>query len=51
MFLELFAWFAQAALLDRIVKTATGKVCCNVCKTIGQLGLVTKNVRNARRIT
>jgi len=32
-------WFAQAALLAGIVKTATGKV-CNECKTLGQLGRV-----------
>jgi len=35
----LFTWFARAALLAGIVKTATGKA-CNECKTLGQLGLV-----------
>jgi len=35
----LFAWFARAALLAGIAKTATGKA-CNQCKTLGQLGLV-----------
>jgi len=32
-------WFARAALLARIVNTATGKA-YNECKTLGQLGLV-----------
>jgi len=35
----IFTWFARAALLAEIVKTATGKA-CNECKTLGQLGLV-----------
>jgi len=35
----LFAWFAQAALLAGINKTATGKA-CNECKALGQLGLI-----------
>jgi len=39
MCLGLFAWFARAALLTGIAKTATGKA-CNECKTLGQLGLV-----------
>jgi len=39
MYIALFAWFARAALLAGITKTATGKV-CNECKTLGQLGLV-----------
>jgi len=34
----LFTWFARAALLAGIIKTATGKA-CNECKTLGQLGL------------
>jgi len=33
----LFAWFARAALLAGIAKTATVKA-CNECKTLGQLG-------------
>jgi len=41
----LFAWFARAALLAGIVKTATGKA-CNACKTLGEFGLVC--VLNAR---
>jgi len=39
MCFALFAWFARAALLAGIAKTATGKA-CNECKTLGQLGLV-----------
>jgi len=39
MCFALFAWFAQAALLAGITKTATGKA-CNECKTFGQLALV-----------
>jgi len=35
----LFVWFARAALLAGITKTATGKA-CNECKTSGQLGLL-----------
>jgi len=35
----LFAWFAWAALLTGIVKTATDKA-CNECKTLGQLRMV-----------
>jgi len=35
----LFVWFAGAALLAGIVKTATGKA-YNECKTLGHLGLV-----------
>jgi len=35
----LCTWFALAALLVGIVKTATGKA-CNKCKTLGRLGLV-----------
>jgi len=38
MCLALFACFAQAALLARIAKTATGKP-CNRFKTLGWLGL------------
>jgi len=36
MCFALFAWFAQAALLTGIIKTATGKA-CNECKTLVQL--------------
>jgi len=36
MHFALFAWFARAALLAGIVKTATGKA-CKECKTLGQL--------------
>jgi len=32
-----FVWLARAALLEGIVKTATGKA-CNECKSVGQLG-------------
>jgi len=39
MCFALFEWFAGAALLAGIVKTATGKA-CNECKTLGQLGLI-----------
>jgi len=39
MCFALVAWFARAALLVAIAKTATGKA-CNDCKTLGQLGLV-----------
>jgi len=39
MYFALFVWFARAALLPGIDKTATAKV-CNDCKTLGQLGLV-----------
>jgi len=35
----LFVWFARAALLAGIAKTATGTA-CNECKTLGHLGLV-----------
>jgi len=35
----LFAWFARAALLAGIAKTAAGKA-CNECKALGQLGTV-----------
>jgi len=38
MSFALFSWFARAALLAGITKTATGKV-YNECKTLGQLGL------------
>jgi len=34
----LFLWFSRAALLVKIVKTATGRA--YECKTFGQLGLV-----------
>jgi len=34
----LFAWFAQAALLPGIAKTATGRA-CNECKALDRLGL------------
>jgi len=37
------AWFARAALLAGIPKTATGKA-CNECKTLGQLGLVSVQI-------
>jgi len=39
MCFALLAWFAQAALLAGIAKTATGKA-CNECETLGHLGLV-----------
>jgi len=39
MCFALFIWFARAALLAGIVKTATGKG-CKECKTLGQLKLV-----------
>jgi len=39
MCFALFAWFALAALLAGIAKTATGKA-RNECKTLDQLGLV-----------
>jgi len=48
MSFALFAWFAQAALLAGMAKTATGKA-CNECKTLGQLGLVQRSPKSGPR--
>jgi len=39
MCFTVFVWFARAALLAGIAKTATGTA-CNECKTLGHLRLV-----------